>query len=74
MRIYANTNKEEGAEVLIDDHWKKTIFRSFRLSPALLEMIKIECEFRNLGFSDYLRYAALAAMKRGNRVSRSEMT
>ena len=72
MRMCANIDNEHGAEALTDNHWKKSIFRSFRLSPALLEMIQTECKFRNIDFSDYIRYAALAAMKRGNRVSRTE--
>ena len=34
------------------------------MSEVLLRMIADECKSRNLGFSDYMREAAMAAMKR----------
>jgi hypothetical protein len=33
------------------------------MSEGLLRMIADECKSRNLGFSDYMRHAAMAAMK-----------
>jgi hypothetical protein len=59
---------------LTEDHWKKTITRSIRFSPALRDMIKVECEYRGIDFSQYIRYAATAAMKHGNRVVRGDAT
>lgn len=60
------------ARTLTDNRLKKTEFRSFRLSPVLLDMIRIECQYRELDFSEYIRYAALAIMKHGNKWSRLE--
>jgi hypothetical protein len=43
---------------------KLTVMKSLRMSEGLLRMILDECEIRKLGFSDYMREAAIAAMKR----------
>jgi hypothetical protein len=43
---------------------KLTVMKSLRISEVLLRMIADECKTRNLGFSDYMRDAAVAAMKR----------
>ena len=53
---------------MIDNHWKKTVIRSIRFSPALMDMIKTECEYRGIDFSNYIRYAAMVAMKH-NKIS-----
>jgi hypothetical protein len=47
------TNREE----------KLTVMKSLRMSEVLLRMIADECKSRKLGFSDYMRDAAVAAMK-----------
>lgn len=52
---------------LIDTQLKKTVIRSARFSPALMHMIRIECEHRRIDFSNYIRYAARAAMKHDKR-------
>lgn len=56
---------------VIDSRWKKSIFRTFRLSPALMEMIKVECQRRGTDFSSYMRDAAISAMKYAHRRSRT---
>jgi hypothetical protein len=38
--------------------------KSLRMSEGLLRMIADECRSRKIGFSDYMRDAAVAAMKR----------
>ena len=43
---------------------KLTVMKSLRMSEVLLRMIANECKSRNLGFSDYMRDAAVAAMDR----------
>jgi hypothetical protein len=43
---------------------KLTVMKSLRMSEGLLRMIADECKSRNLGFSDYMRDAAIAAMDR----------
>ena len=53
---------------MIDNHWKKTVIRSTRYSPALMDRIKTECEYRGIDFSNYIRYAATVAMKH-NKIS-----
>jgi hypothetical protein len=49
---------------LADGEEKLTVMKSLRMSEGLLRMIANECETRKLGFSDYMREAAIAAMKR----------
>jgi hypothetical protein len=58
----------------IDENWKKTVIRSTRYSPALMDMIKTECAFRKTDFSRYIRYAAMVAMKHGKMSDRSTKT
>jgi hypothetical protein len=43
---------------------KLTVMKSLRMSEGLLRMIAEECKSRNLGFSDYMREAAIAAIKK----------
>ena len=47
----------------MDNRWKKTVIRSTRFSPVLMDMIKTECKCRRMDFSNYIRLAATAAMK-----------
>jgi hypothetical protein len=42
---------------------KLTVMKSLRMSEVLLRMIADECKSRNLGFSDYMRDAAVAARR-----------
>jgi hypothetical protein len=42
---------------------KLSVMKSLRMSEGLLRMIADECKSRNVGFSDYMRDAAIAAMK-----------
>jgi hypothetical protein len=42
---------------------KLTVMKSLRISEVLLRMIADECKSRKLGFSDYMREAAIAAMR-----------
>ena len=48
---------------MADREEKLTVMKSLRMSEGLLRMIADECKLRNLGFSDYMRDAAVAAMK-----------
>ena len=52
-----------GGNSLMDSRWKKTVIRSTRFSPVLMDMIKTECKCRRIDFSNYIRLAATAAMK-----------
>ena len=47
----------------MDNRWKKTVIRSTRFSPVLMDMIKTECKRRRIDCSSYIRLAATAAMK-----------
>ena len=51
----------------MDNRWKKTVIRSTRFSPVLMDMIKTECKCRRIDFSNYIRLAATAAMKHKKR-------
>lgn len=42
---------------------KKTVIRSTRFSPALMDMVKKECAYRGIDFSNYIRNAATVAMR-----------
>jgi hypothetical protein len=42
---------------------KLKVMKSLRMSEVLLRMVADECKSRNLGFSDYMRDAAVAAMR-----------
>ncbi len=44
--------------------WRNRIVRSFRISEELEGMIMNECQRRNLDFSTFVRYAAVAACRR----------
>jgi hypothetical protein len=39
--------------------WKQTIIKSFRLSPALLDMVETECRVQRTQFSKFVRYAVI---------------
>jgi len=43
---------------------KLSIVKTLRLSEALLQKIRGECAACNLGFSDFMRNAAVAAVNR----------
>jgi hypothetical protein len=62
MKMSRNGN--HGSISLADREEKLTVVKSLRLSEGLLRMIADECKSRNLGFSDYMREAAIAAMER----------
>jgi hypothetical protein len=48
--------------MLADPEDKLTVIRSVRMSEKLMRLITEECNTRKLDFSDYMRYAAMAAM------------
>jgi hypothetical protein len=54
-----------GVFLTYETKWKQTIIKSFRLSPALLASIEAECRVRGTQFSEFMRYAAIAALKPG---------
>ena len=56
----------------MDNRWKKTVIRSTRFSPALMDMIKTECKCRRIDFSNYIRLAATAAMKHSKKSGSAE--
>ena len=48
----------------MDNRWKKTVIRSTRFCPVLMDMVReTECKSRRIDFSNYIRLAATAAMK-----------
>ena len=56
----------------MDNRWKKTVIRSTRFSPVLMDMIKTECKCRRIDFSNYIRLAATAAMKHNKKSGSAE--
>jgi hypothetical protein len=42
---------------------KLTVMKSLRISEGLLRMVADECKLRNVGFSDYMREAAIVAIR-----------
>ena len=46
--------------------------KSLRISEVLLRMIADECKSRNLGFSDYMRDAAIAAVRQQAALSETQ--
>jgi hypothetical protein len=58
--------RNHGSSSLGDREEKLTVMESLRMSDGLLRMIADECKSRNLGFSDYMRHAAKAAMKQNS--------
>jgi hypothetical protein len=50
-------------EPALEDQDKLTVVKSVRMSARLMRLITEECGQRNLDFSDFMRNAALAAMK-----------
>jgi hypothetical protein len=50
---------------LNESKWKNTLIKGFRISPSLLAMVESECRARNTHFSEFIRYALVATMKRG---------
>ena len=57
------TNQNHGRTALSNREDKLTVVKSLRMSEVLLRMIGEECKSRKVGFSDYMRDAALTAMK-----------
>jgi hypothetical protein len=51
---------------------KLTVMKSLRISEVLLRMIADECKSRNLGFSDYMRDAAIAAVRQQAALSETQ--
>jgi hypothetical protein len=45
---------------------------AFRLRPSLLKMIQSECRAERTDFSEFMRYATIAAMERGRYQAVSE--
>ena len=54
-------NQPQRKGVEMSDKWRHRKIRSIRVSEALEEMIEQECQRRNLDFSSFMRYAAIAA-------------
>jgi hypothetical protein len=52
--------------------WKHTLIKGFRISPSLLAMVESECKSRKTHFSEFIRYAIVATMKRGRHQAISE--
>jgi hypothetical protein len=50
---------------LNENKWKNTQIKGFRISPSLLAMVESECRSRNTHFSEFIRYAIVATVKRG---------
>ena len=65
------TNNGEAIS-LMDNRWKKTVIRSTRFSPVLMDMIKTECKCRRIDFSNYIRLAATACMKHSKKTGTAE--
>ena len=63
--VHCREQKPRNGEAisLMDNRWKKTVIRSTRFSPVLMDMIKTECKCRRIDFSNYILFAATAAMK-----------
>ena len=51
---------------------KLTIMKSLRISEVLLRMIADECKSRNLGFSDFMREVAIAAIRQQSALSETQ--
>jgi hypothetical protein len=59
--------------MLNDPKWRHTVIKGFRISPALFEMVESECRSRRTHFSEFIRYAIVATMKRGRYQAVSEL-
>ena len=70
LREQKPNNRE--AISLMDNRWKKTVIRSTRFSPVLMDMIRTECKCRRIDFSNYIRLAATAAMKHNKKTGTAE--
>jgi hypothetical protein len=42
---------------------RRRIIKSFRMCPAFLELIKAECQARNLSLSEFIRQSAMANLR-----------
>jgi hypothetical protein len=49
---------------MTDRETKKTIIKSVRMSAKELDLIGAECETSNVGFSEFVRDAAMAAVSK----------
>ena len=48
-----------GEVTVADESWKRNIIKSLRLSRRELDLIKTECGNRHIGFSEFVRTAAM---------------
>ena len=64
--------RNHGSISLRDREDKLTVMKSLRISEVLLRMIADECKSRNLGFSDYMRDAAIAAVRQQAALSETQ--
>jgi hypothetical protein len=63
-RSLGGTSAKENT-TLNESKWKHTLVKGFRISPSLLAMVESECRARQTHFSEFIRYALVATMKRG---------
>jgi hypothetical protein len=67
MHPASQTGSEQTKEniTLNESKWKHTLIKGFRISPTLLAMVESECRARKTHFSEFMRHALVATMKRG---------
>ena len=46
---------------MTEQEWKRTVIKSVRLNPKELNLIGAECRTSNVGFSEFVRAAVMAA-------------
>jgi hypothetical protein len=54
--------------MILNNNMKKTVIRSVRFSPSLMDKVKRECAYRGVDFSNFIRNTATAAMKYNNKM------
>jgi hypothetical protein len=64
MRMTISPHRRGRGLIVKDPTSKLCIVKTLRLSEALLQKIRGECAACNLGFSDFMRNAAVAAVNR----------
>ena len=64
MDKYGHTPAIRGTTSVKDPFDKLEIIKTFRLSQALMRQIVTQCQHQNRGFSDFVRNAAIAAMRK----------
>jgi len=52
--------------------WRHSLIKGFRISPSLLAMVESECRARKTHFSEFIRYAIVATVKRGRYAATAE--